>query len=39
MDECDPIDDELDWLTGEFTYKRENLRRAINSISRDDFYE
>jgi len=31
MEEWNPIEDEIDWLTGEYTYKREKLKKALES--------
>jgi hypothetical protein len=28
MNEWDSVDDGIDWLTGEYTYKREKIRKA-----------
>ena len=39
MEEWDPADEGLDWLTGEYTYKRERLKRALKALDNDDFYE
>ena len=39
MEEWDTIDEGLDWLTGEYTYKRKRLKRALKAIGNDDFYE
>ena len=27
MDEWNPVEDEIDWLTGEYTYKRDKIKR------------
>lgn len=32
MDEYNPADDEIDWLTGEYTYKKNRLRRALRRL-------
>jgi hypothetical protein len=32
MDECD-IEGEVDWLTGEYTGKKERLKNALSEIS------
>lgn len=29
MEECNPLEDEIDWLTGEYTYKQEKLKKAL----------
>jgi hypothetical protein len=29
MDEWDSVDDGIDWLTGEYTYKKEKIRKAL----------
>ena len=35
MEETDPMDGEIDWLTGEYTYKRERLIRALSGLNKD----
>ena len=32
MDEWNTVEDEIDWLTGEYTYKKEKLRSVIRSL-------
>jgi len=32
MNEYNPADDEIDWLTGEYTYKKKRLRRALRRL-------
>jgi hypothetical protein len=34
MQEWDPIEGEIDWLTGKYTYKRERPRRALRRVER-----
>ena len=29
MDEWDPVEDEIDWLTGEYTYKKEKMKNCM----------
>jgi hypothetical protein len=36
MDEWNPVEDEIDWLTGEYTYKREKLRNSIRRLEDHD---
>jgi hypothetical protein len=31
MEEWNPIEDEIDWLIGAYTYRREKLRRAYGT--------
>ena len=31
MEEWNPMEDEIDWLTGEYTYKREKLEKALKN--------
>ena len=35
MDEWNPNDEGIDWLTGEYTYKREKLKRDLKEHSYD----
>ena len=35
MEEMDPMDGEIDWLTGEYTYKRERLIKALSGSEKD----
>jgi hypothetical protein len=39
MDEWDPCEDEIDWLCGEYTYKKDRLRRELQRLESgwDDF--
>jgi hypothetical protein len=32
MDEWDPVDDEIDWLTGKYTNKLQKLKTAIQKL-------
>lgn len=34
MDDWDPCEDEIDWLCGEYTYKRERLKRQLQNLER-----
>jgi hypothetical protein len=36
MDERITVEDEIDWLTGEYTYKKEKLRNAIRRLENHD---
>jgi hypothetical protein len=38
MEEWDTADESLDWLTGEYTYKRKRLTRALKALDNDDAY-
>ena len=31
MEEWNPMEDEIDWLTGEYTYKQEKLKKALQN--------
>ena len=35
MDACNPVDDEIDWMTGKYTYKKERLKRALRRLERE----
>ena len=35
MDAYNPVDDEIDWLTGKHTYKKEKLKRALRRLERE----
>ena len=37
MEEWNPVEDEIDWLTGEFTYKREREKRRLKNEGNEDF--
>jgi hypothetical protein len=41
LEECidDWEDDEVDWLTGEYTQKKQKLERAINRLGGDNVGE
>ena len=39
MEEMDLADEGFDWMTGEYTYKKERLKRVLNEPDYDDFYE
>jgi hypothetical protein len=32
LEDLDPCDDEIDWLTGKYTYKKDRLRREIERL-------
>jgi len=36
MDDWDPVEDEFDWLTGKYSYKKERLRRSLELLENDD---
>jgi len=37
MEEWIAVEDEIDWLTGEYTYKREKLKNAVEAETSDFF--
>ena len=35
VEQCNPTDGEIDWLTGDYTYKRERLIKALSGSEKD----